>query len=81
VEGVCSNRQISVISGEGVWPNRHIMLIVAKKLTTYFALFTVYVGEGGWLKTSYGSGRGLLKTSEYCHIGKRGSKIAQKNVI
>jgi len=32
------------------------------------------------VKTSYG-GKGWLKTSEYRHIGGRGSKITQKNVI
>jgi len=33
-----------------------ITFIVAKKayFTVYFALFTVYVGGWGWLKTSYG---------------------------
>jgi len=36
----------------------------------------VYVGEGDWLKTSYGGG-GSLKTSECPHMGER-SKIAQK---
>jgi len=53
-----------------------------------FALFTVYVGGGGWLKTSYG-GRSWLKTSknrpymtsENRHIGRRVSKIAPKTVI
>jgi len=45
---------------EGVCSNR--------QSTVYFALFTVYVGEGGWLKMSYG-GRGWLKTTEYHHIG------------
>jgi len=33
---------------KGVWPNRQTTFIVAKKAlsTVYFALFTVYVGEG-----------------------------------
>jgi len=30
-EGVCSNRQSTVKWGEGVWPNRHITFIVARK--------------------------------------------------
>jgi len=52
---------------------------VAKKseFTVYFALFPVYLGGVGWLKTSDG-GKGWLKTSEYGHMGG-GSKIAQKN--
>jgi len=31
-EGVCSNRQSTVIWTEGVRPNRHITFVVAKKL-------------------------------------------------
>jgi len=37
---------------------------VAKKqayFTVYFALFTVYVGGGSWLKTSYGGREGLAE--------------------
>jgi len=30
-EGVCSNRQSTVILGGGGWPNRHITFVVAKK--------------------------------------------------
>jgi len=56
-EGDCSNRQSAVIwRGEGVWLNRHIIFIVAKKLNLYLTLFTVYVGRRVWLKTSYGGG-------------------------
>jgi len=37
--------------GGGVWPNRHIIFVVAEKakFTAYLALFTVYsyVGGGG----------------------------------
>jgi len=37
-EEVCSNRQSAVIWGEGVWSNRHITFIVAKKLNLRFIL-------------------------------------------
>jgi len=75
-EGVCSNRQSTVIWGEGVWPNRHVTFIVAKKLNLQFIFsqFTVYVGEGGWLKASYG-GRGLAEKSEYRHKGGGSLKL------
>jgi len=38
----------TVIWWKGVWPNRLITFIVAKKakFTVYLALFTVYVGGG-----------------------------------
>jgi len=64
-EGVCSNRQSAVI-----WERGYGQIV--------FALFSVYEGEGIenviW-------GRGWQKTSEYNHVGERGSKIAQKTVI
>jgi len=50
----------------GFGQNRHTTFIVAEKayFTVSLALFSVYVGEEGWLKTSYG-GRGL---AEYVRI-------------
>jgi len=44
----------------------------------YFALFTVYMGGGVWLKTSYmvenvGRGRGLAENVRiYRHVGREG---------
>jgi len=43
--------------GEGVWPNRHITLAVAKKLNLHFILLHLRY-MWGWLKTSYGGGVG-----------------------
>jgi len=56
LQRVCSNRQIAVIWGRRIGPNRHIAFIEAEKayFTIPLVLFTVYVGGGGWLKTSYG---------------------------
>jgi len=64
----CSNRQSFVIWGRGICPNRHITFIAVEKaeLTVPLALFTVYVGGEGWLKTSYGVGDlTLLKKPSY----------------
>jgi len=64
--------------GGGVWPNRRITFIEAKKaeFTVYFALFTVYVEEWDWLKTSY-RGRGLAAPL----YGRGGLKLLKKTVI
>jgi len=73
-KGICSNLPFAVIMerGRGVWPNRHILLLWLKKLkiTVPLALFTVHVGGGVWLETSYW-GRGWLKTSEYRMLKNR----------
>jgi len=82
-EGVCSNRHSTVIwEEEGAWPNRHITFIVAKKLNLQFnLLYLRYMLGEGLVENVIWSGRDWLKTSEYRHIGRRGFKIAQKNVI
>jgi len=67
--------------GRGVWPNRHITFVVAKKLNLQFTLLYLrYTWRDGLVENiiKWGGG-GWLKTSEYRHMGKeRGSKIAQK---
>jgi len=68
-EGACLNRQSTVIWG--VCSNRHITFIATKKLNliVYFALYTVYVGEG------------LAENVRIPSYGRRGSKIAKKAVM
>jgi len=55
-EGVCSNHQCTVMWERGFGQIVSTTFIVAKKacFTVYFVLCMVYVGRGGWLKTSYG---------------------------
>jgi len=55
-EGVCLNRQSTVIWRKGVWPNCHIItVIVTKKLNLQFILvYLRFMWGRGWLKTSYG---------------------------
>jgi len=64
-EGVCPNRQSTVIWGD--WPNSYITFIVVKKLNLQFIL----------LYLRYMWGRGFVENV----IWGRGYKIAQKTVI
>jgi len=81
-EGVCSNRQNTVIRGEEVWQNRHITFIVAKKSLIYSLFCSIYgvLRGGGWLKTSYG-GRGLAENVKNTSYREGGLKLLKKTVI
>jgi len=71
-EGVCSNRQSTVIWRRGLLPNRHIAFIVAEKLNTQFLLLFFRLMWGEKLAEnvkiqSYGGERSLklLKNTSY----------------
>jgi len=86
-KGICSNHQSTRHMGEGVWPNRHITFIVAKKLygvcvlfTDYVALFTAYVGGRGLVENVIWE-RVFAKNVRISSYRGEGSKIAQKTVM
>jgi len=55
--------------------------VAKKKFTVYLVVFTVYVGEGGCLKTLYRRGERLAEQSEYRHMGELGVQNFSKTVI
>jgi len=62
---------------EEVWANRHITFIVAKKSLIYNLFFSIYgiCGEGGWLITPWGVGRGLAENVRIPSYGRGGLKL------
>jgi len=67
------------LRGKGGWPNRRIILIVAKKANLQFILlyFRYMWGEGvGW-KRHMGE-EGLAETSEHRHMGEWSLKLLKK---
>jgi len=56
-KGFAQTVRVPSYGGGGILINRHITFIVTEKAHIPHALFTVYVGKGGWLKTPYGRRR------------------------